>query len=168
MLHTFFANDINAYCLSILFSLSLLNYDRVHSNCVWSWPWVMRKSKGTGAGDTGTQGTLSLFITFLYSYCQASIFLQFSPFPHPRLKKLVLPAFQYIPATQTCLACTHHPNAPSPTNAMPRPPSCVVGDDYDEGITESLLTLSHYRFASFIVTRVSTTPRHRNPPLPPN
>ncbi|KAJ8587914.1 TPR-like protein [Rhizopogon salebrosus TDB-379] len=34
---------------------------------------------------------------------------------------------------------------PSPTSATPRPPSRVVDDDYDEGITESLLTLSHYR-----------------------
>jgi glucose repression mediator protein len=34
---------------------------------------------------------------------------------------------------------------PSPTSAMPRPPSRVMDDDYDEGITESLLTLSHYR-----------------------
>jgi hypothetical protein len=54
---------------------------------------------------------LSLFITFLYSYCQASIFLQFSPFPRPRLKKLVLPAFQHTLATQTRLARSHHPNA---------------------------------------------------------
>lgn len=36
---------------------------------------------------------------------------------------------------------------PSPTSATPRPPSRIVDDDYDEGITESLLTLSHYRVA---------------------
>ncbi|KAJ8580400.1 HSP70-domain-containing protein, partial [Rhizopogon salebrosus TDB-379] len=36
--------------------------------------------------------------------------LKFSPFPHLCLKKLVLPAFQYTPATQAHLACSHHPN----------------------------------------------------------
>jgi hypothetical protein len=40
------------------------------------------------------------------------------------------------PTTQT--------HAPSPTSAVPRPPSHVVDDDYVEGITESLFTLSHY------------------------
>ncbi|KAJ8582034.1 hypothetical protein M405DRAFT_868166 [Rhizopogon salebrosus TDB-379] len=36
--------------------------------------------------------------------------LKFSPFLHLCLKKLVLPAFQYTPATQTRLACSYHPN----------------------------------------------------------
>ncbi|KAJ8581813.1 hypothetical protein M405DRAFT_868353 [Rhizopogon salebrosus TDB-379] len=35
--------------------------------------------------------------------------------------------------------------APSSTSATPRPPSRVMDDDYDEGITESHLTLLHYR-----------------------
>jgi hypothetical protein len=59
--------------------------------------------------------------------------------PHPRLKKLILPAFQHTPATQTRLRRSHHANTPSPTNAIPRPPSRVVDDDYDEGITNHSL-----------------------------
>jgi hypothetical protein len=51
---------------------------------------------------------------------------------HPNACSL-LPMFQHAPTTQT-----------SPTSTTPRPPSHVVDDDYDEGITELLLTLSHY------------------------
>jgi hypothetical protein len=47
----------------------------------------------------------------------------------------------HVPRQRTCLLRSRL--AASPTGAIPRPPSHVVDDD--EGITESLLTLSHYR-----------------------
>ncbi|KAG1725558.1 TPR-like protein [Suillus paluster] len=59
---------------------------------------------------------------------------------------------------------------PSPTSATPRPPSRVVDDDYDEGITESLLTLSHYRVSEMqpsSTDRGSVSSSSRSRPSPP-
>src|ERR1700709_221975 len=66
------------------------------------------EKKGTSAGDTGTRGMLSLFITFLYSYCQASIFLQF-----------------YSPVhISKNLSSQHSSTLPLPKRTLP-PPKCT-------------------------------------------
>jgi hypothetical protein len=117
-----------------------------------------RKSKGTSAGDTGTQGMLSLFITFLYSYCQASTFLQFSPFPHLHLKNSSSQHYSTLPLPKHVLhAPTTQTHTPSPTSAlaMPRPPHCW---NYSRRSTS--LFVSHSLI--FLHCSAHTTPIRKN------
>lgn len=146
--------------MTFLFSLSLLNYDCIHPNRVWSWPMI-----GSRRGPVLVTLELKVcyhFLSLFYILTVKHLFFCSSPHSPIRISKTrppSIPAYSRYPNT----SCTLPP--PKRTHPLPQTQylvhlhmSWMTTIDYDEDITESLLTLSHYGFASFIVTCISTTP----------